>query len=143
MSRFDSSKFTRIEHEKKGVIFKYDDPNAFKKGGDIPLETLKEVEKYRGEYAEDAVTCATELADDIFSKEKNLEKITVQFPYSTYQKGRVNVEIDRTTKATIPGKEEKLAKVGVRVNVVDPFAKVSKDNVIKVCESKLRKYIME
>lgn len=142
MSRFDSSKFTRIEHDKKGVIYNYDDAKAFTGGTDISLKTLQEVEKYRGQYAEDAVTCASDLADKVFSKEKDLEKITVRFPFSTYQRGHVDVEIDRTTKSTIPGKQEKLAKVGIRTKVVDPFAKVSKDNVVKVCEAKLQKYIM-
>lgn len=142
MSRFDSSKFTRIEHDKKGVIFKYDDAKAYTEGTDISLKTLQEVEKYRGQYTEDAVTCSAELADKIFSKEKDLEKITVQFPFSTYQRGHIDVEIDRTTKATVPGKDEKIPKVGIRTKVVDPFAKPSKDNVVKVCEAKLNKYIL-
>lgn len=143
MSRFDVSKFTRIEHDKKGVIYKYDDTTAFTKGTDIPLKTLQEVEKYRGGYTEDATTCATELAEKVFSKEKDLEKITVQFPYSTYQRGHVDVATDRTTKSTVPGKPDKIAKVGVKVKVVDPFAKVSKDNVLAVCEDKLKKFIMD
>ena len=142
MVSFDNSKVTRIEHDKKGVILKYDDATAFTKGTDIPLKTLKEVEDYRASYAKEATMFATELAEKTFAKEKDLKKVTVQFPYSTYQNGHIGIEFDRTAQVNIPGQDKKLSKVQIKVKVADPFAKVSKDKVIRVCEEKLHKFVM-
>lgn len=143
MSLFDSSKFTRIEHDKKGAILKYDDKDAFVNGTSIPLKTLKEVEDYRKEYAKEATLCATELAESTFTKEKDLKKVTVEFPFSTSQIGHIAVEVDRTAKVNLPGQKDKLAKVQIKAVVKDPYNKVSKDKVIHVCEKKLHKFIMD
>ncbi len=137
---FDKSKFESTTVD--GVLtLKYSDEEAFKNGTEIPFKTLKEVSEYQHEYIEKATELAANEAKDAMEKDDKINKVIVNYPYSTSKRGAIDVAVDRSkTFKSMTGGED-IVKSTVRVAVQDPITKVSKSRV-KELESDLTKALL-
>lgn len=137
---FDSSKF---ESNKIGSVLtlKYTDKDAFKNGTDIPFKTLKEVANYQSSYLKEATELAASEAKKQLEKDKSLEKVTFEFPYTVSANGGININVDRSK--TFPGINggDPVTKSKITVVTKDPVNKVSKAR-IRELEADLTKTLL-
>lgn len=127
---FDNKKFkaTKVDGVMSVV---YEDENAYKNGTEIPFKTLKEVAAYQSQYVLDATTAAVDYAKKEMKKDKSIDKVNVEFPYSVSKHGKVTVDIDREKqyRNTLKGDGEIISKPAISVKVKDPSQKVSKPKI--------------
>lgn len=143
---FDKSKFKR---EKTGnqVVFTYEESDAFTKGGDIDVKTLKAVEDYRSKYLKHATEIASELAKETMQKDKKIENVIVEVPFSTNERGGATIKVDRSKTFAVrdytDGKKTgEVTKSVISVAVKDPYAKVSK-KYIKTLAAELTELLVK
>lgn len=138
---FDKAKFKR---EKVGnqVTFKYEDDSVYTSKSEIDVDTLKKVEDYRNRYAKAATTIAAELAKDTMQKEKDVDKVVLEAPFTTSAKGGIEVTVDRSK--TFPGVngKEPVTKSKITTIITDPYCKVSK-KYVKDLEADLTKVLLK
>ena len=129
---FDSSKF---KQNKVGSIctVTYDDSEAFKSNSPVASKVLKEVEKYRKEYVDKATEVAEEQAIELFKKDSKLERVIIEYPFSTSANGVFQVKVDRAKTYHVPGKPgEKAGTIvmpSVDIKCKDPYSKISKSKI--------------
>lgn len=128
---FDKNKFENTGKENGILSFKYEDRDAFEKGAPVPVKTLKEVHKYSKAYVEEATNVATELAKENFKKDKSLNKVIVNVPYSTSAHGHANITVTREKEYVnrLNGNNEVIRKSAIQVVVKDPAAEVPKSKI--------------
>ena len=125
---FDKSKFEETKVDDV-VTLNYKDEDAFKNGTDIKFSVLKEVESYRNKYIEDATVLASEESKRLMAKDKSINKVVVQYPFSTSKRGFVDVSVDRSKTYHIDKEKDPVIKSKVTVAVKDQLAKVSKSKI--------------
>lgn len=141
MLKFDKS---NLSSTKVGnvVTLQYTDENVFKNGTDISFKTLKEVDDYKSQYIEQATEFAAKHAKDTMLKDKSIEKVIFEIPFSTSKRGELSVVVDRskTYQGMLDPKTNKqlppTTKSKITVNVKEPTLKVNK-NSVKALESEL------
>lgn len=138
---FDKSKFEKTEVGGT-VNLTYKDEDAFKNGTEIPFKTMKEVEAYKAEYLEKATEIAVAESKAIMEKNSKINKVIVNFPYTTSKRGSVDISVDRSK--TYPGMNgsDPVTKSKVTALVTDPINKVSKSR-IKEFETELTKVLLK
>lgn len=138
--KFDKSKFDKTEVN--GIMtYTYKDENAYTSSGDITLKTLKQVDDHRSAYLEDATKIASEIAEHDMDKNKKINKVIFEFPFSTSKRGNVNITVDRSkTFASVNGGDP-VTKSKITVAVTDPYNKVSKSR-LKDIEARLTKKLL-
>lgn len=125
---FDKSKLKK-EILDKQLVYTYEDDDAYKKGSEISAKTLKAVEDYRNEYLEKAVDLVAAEAEKEMKKNSSIEKVVAQFPFTTSQRGVLNINVDRSKTFQGVGDAEPVTKSKISVFVKDPFNKVSKKHI--------------
>lgn len=108
------------------------DADAFKNGTDIDIKTIKKVEAYRNEYIEKATNIAQEKATEELKKNKNIERVVVEFPFTTNARGHCNVVVDREKTFHVPGEKDEnktITRPNITVSVKDPSSKMSKTKI--------------
>lgn len=137
---FENSKLSK-EVLNNQLVVSYEDKDVFKKGTDIPAKTLKAVEDYRSSYLEKATEFISKYAESELKKDKKIEKVVAQLPFSTSGRGFVTINVDR--KKTFPGVNGAPATTKSKISVVvkDPYIKVSK-SYVKNLEEGLTKTLL-
>lgn len=128
---FDKSKFEATKVDKV-LNLRYGDRDAFIKGSDIPKKTMKEVYDYQHKYIEEATNMAAQVAKEGLKKDKNIEKVVVNFPYATAEKSKVDVTVyrEREFKNNFgDNKGEIIRKPSISVAVDDVMTNVSKKKI--------------
>lgn len=108
------------------------DADAFKNGTDIDIKTIKKVEAYRNEYIEKATNIAQEKATEELKKNNNIERVVVEFPFTTNARGHCNVVVDREKTFHVPGEKDEnktITRPNITVSVKDPSSKMSKTKI--------------
>lgn len=108
------------------------DADSFKNGTDIDIKTIKKVEAYRNEYIEKATNIAQEKATEELKKNKNIERVVVEFPFTTNARGHCNVVVDREKTFHVPGEKDEnktITRPNITVSVKDPSSKMSKTKI--------------
>lgn len=128
---FDQSKFkSNVVANTANLV--YDDSEAFKANSPVPVKVAKEYESYKKSYIENAAHIAEEQAIKLLKKDSNLERVIVQFPFTTSGNGMINVKIDRSRKYHVPSTDGKSTEVfmpAVEVGVKDTSSKLAKSKV--------------
>lgn len=137
---FDKTKFKK---EKTGnqVVYTYEESDVFTNGSGIDLKSMKAVEDYRSRYLKHAAEIASELAKETLQKDKKIDNVLVEVPFSTNDRGGVTIKIDRSKTFTVRDykdgtKKGEITKSTMSIAVKDPYAKVSK-KYIKSLEAEL------
>lgn len=128
---FDKSKFESTKVDKV-LNLTYEDRDAFTKGSGIPAKTMKEVYDYQHKYIEEATAMAAEVAKANLKKDKSIEKVVVNYPYSTKKDGKVDVTVfrEREFRNNFGDKKgEIIRKPSISVAVDDPLTNVSKKKI--------------
>lgn len=134
---FDKTKFKSTKVD--GVVtLTYEDKDAFKSGTEIPVDTLKEVHAYHKSYTAEAATMAAELGKDTMKKDKSIDKVVVEFPYTIAHNGELTVSVHREkeykNRFTKDGEVEIIKQPAITVVAKDPAGKLSKPLVKKLVE---------
>lgn len=141
---FDAGFETQVAGKTATMVYK--DEDAYKHNTDIPFTQLKASDSYRNEYIEKATEEATKVAKKELEKNKSLDNVTVEFPFSTSKRGNVTVNVERSHTYHIPnpepGKPDSVTKSVVKVAVKDPANKMSKSKV-KELEEDLTKALLK
>ena len=124
--KFDAKQFEQTK-EGSTVVLTYKDEDVYKKGTDIPFQTLKEVADYNNKYVSEAAEISVAEAKKVLEKDKTIEVVDVKIPYSVSKRGFVNTLVEREKTVRIPGKDggEK-KKSAIKVIVKNPLDKFSK-----------------
>lgn len=119
-----------------GVLsVKYDDKEAYGKGTDIPLETLEQVSEYNSKYALEATEAAVAYSKSQLKKDEEVNKVIVEFPYSTSEKGELTVTVDREKTFRNPQKEgETITRPAIAVKVKEPAVILSKSKIASMVD---------
>lgn len=110
----------------------YTDRNAFVENATaagITQDEIKKVDHFKEGYLKAAAKAGAEKSESIMKEDESINKVIVNFPYSTSAKGNVDIVGNRSVTNTydIPGVGKgESTKSTIRVNVTDPALKVSK-----------------
>lgn len=138
---FDKSKFTK-ETTGNQVVFTYEDKEAFTKGSSLDLKTLKAVEDYKSKYLKSLAEVSSELAKDTMGKNKKIDSISVNVPFSTSERGSARADVFRSKTFTGIKGEGTYTHSKVNIVVKDPYSKVSK-KYIKDMETELTSLLVK
>ena len=128
MLEFDKSKIKTTKAN--GVItLTYEDDDVYKNGTDITFKALKEADSYRSEYLKKATEFAAEQAKSELKRDKTIEKVIVNSPYTTSARGQASVIVDRSKTFKGIGDNPDVTKSKVTIAVKDPLNKVSKPTI--------------
>lgn len=132
---FDKSKFKSTKVD--GVVtLTYEDKDAFKAGTEISADTLKEVHNYHKTYTAEAASMATELGKETMKKDKTINKVVVEFPYTVASNGKLTVGVHREKEYvnafTKTGEKEIIKRPAVTVVAKDPSSKLTNSLVKKL-----------
>lgn len=137
MLKFDKSK---LASSKVGniVTLNYTDADVFESGTEISAKNIKEVEDYRKEYIDKAAEFASKYAKDLMVKDKGVDKVVFNMPFSTSKKGTLDISINRSkTFKNIKDKSgPDIVKSKIIIAVKDPFSKGT-EKTIKALEAEL------
>jgi len=117
------------------------DENLYLADTDISKQTFKDVADHNAKYIETVMTAAKESATALMEKDKSVDKVFVQTPYTVSKRGALDVEIKRSH--TYPGMNgaPAVTKSTMKVKVTDPFAKPVK-STLKGLESEMTKALL-
>lgn len=139
---FDKSKFKK-ETVGNQVTFTYEEKDTFVKNAGVDHKVLKQVEDYKQNYLKELTTVSSELAKDVMVKDKKIESVVVEAPWSTSERGGVEIVVDRSKTFTGgPKGNGNVTKSKISINVSDPYSKVSK-KYIKDLEADLTKLLIK
>lgn len=126
---FDKNKFESTTVD--GVVtLKYDDEKAFMSGDDtVTGADLKRVAEYTAKYIEEGTNVASAEAKAIMEKDDKVNKVIVNYPFSTSKRGALDVAVDRSKTFRGMNGSEDVTKSTVRVTAADPVMKMSKTKI--------------
>lgn len=114
----------------------YKDDKVYVTNAPFDLEDLKKLEDYKKEYIREATNVAVDKAIEVLKKDSNIEKVIAKVPFTTSNKGSVEIAIDREKTFRVPGEENKtVTKPKVTTIVTEPYNKLSKNYMLKIEES--------
>jgi len=124
----DAEKFEVSKTEGIATV-KYNDENAFYEGTELSKKVIKEVFDHAHSYIEEATKTAAEQSTKIMSKDKDIDKVVVEYPYGVSKRGQLNVVAKRSQTFTSPADGTEITKSTLSVTVKDPLTKVSKSKI--------------
>jgi len=96
----DKSKFEVSKVDGVATISCKDD-NAFYEGTDLSKAVIKQVFDHASEYIEEVVTTVADVAQDIMTKDNEINNVIGTAPYGVSKRGEVGIKIKR--EHTYPG----------------------------------------
>ena len=126
---FDKNKFESTTVD--GIVtLKYDDEKAFMSGDDtVTGADLKRVAQYTAKYIEEGTNIAYAEAKAIMEKDDKVNKVIVNYPFSTSKRGALDVAVDRSKTFRGRNGSDDVTKSTVRVTAADPVMKMSKTKI--------------
>jgi len=117
------------------------DQNMFMADTEISKQTFKDVAEHNAKYIETVMTAASNEATTIMAKDKSIDKVLVQAPYTVSKRGSLDVELKRSH--TYPGMNgaPAVTKSTMKVKVTDPYSKPVK-SALKGLESEMTKALL-
>lgn len=125
MAIFDKSNF-EVSTENGVSTFNFKDKDAYKNGTDIPFKVLKQVGDYNAEYVREATELSFELSKEHGKKNKNVDKMIFNYPYSSSGRGNIAIEVLRNKEVRLPSTGELVTRSDMKVIVKDPNSKFPK-----------------
>lgn len=134
-----------LEENKVGKVLtlKYTDTEVYKKGNDdITTDMLKSVSKYSKAYVEEAAKFSTEVAQQSMLKDKEIEKVIVELPFTVDANGSLDITTYRSKTYPSMTGGEPVTKSAVRITAHDPSNGMSKKK-IKALEEQLTAVLLK
>ena len=125
---FDEGKFDVTKTNGVATVT-YGDKEAFFEGTEISKKVLKEVFDYENDYIMATNISSAKQATELMEKDKDINEVIVEFPFSPSARGKVNVIAQRSQTFRSPKDGSEVIKSTLRTVVKNPFQKLSKSKV--------------
>ena len=125
---FDEGKFDVTKTNGVATVT-YGDKEAFFEGTEISKKVLKEVFDYENDYIMATNVSSAKQATELMEKDKDINEVIVEFPFSPSARGKVNVIAQRSQTFRSPKDGSEVIKSTLRTVVKNPFQKLSKSKV--------------
>ena len=125
---FDDGKFDVTKTNGVATVT-YGDKEAFFEGTEISKKVLKEVFDYENDYIMATNVESAKQATELMEKDKDINEVIVEFPFSPSARGKVNVIAQRSHTFRSPKDGSEVIKSTLRTVVKNPFQKLSKSKV--------------
>lgn len=123
--------------EVNGVVtLTYSDRDVYGVGCELDKKTIEKLQAYDVNYLTSATELAAGKAEDIMKKEKGVNKVIVDFPYTTNKLGHAVVAATRSKDIRVPASDKIITRSDVTLSVKDPYNKVS-SKVIETLQDKM------
>ena len=125
---FDPKKFEVSKADGVATVT-YGDKEAFFEGTEISKKVLKEVFDYENEYIAATNVVSAKQATELMKKDKGVNEVIVEFPFSPSARGKVNVIAQRSQTFRSPKDGSEVTKSTLRTVVKNPYLKMTKSKV--------------
>jgi len=107
----------------------YTDKEVFNTGTDIEKSVLKDVFKHSGEFISATTDEAAKIATNTFNKDKEVDKVIIDFPYGPTGSGSVTAAVTREKTFRVPGTDKSISRPDIQLSVKHSMLKASKSHI--------------
>ena len=113
--------------EVNGVVtLTYTDREVYGAGCELDKDVIKKLQDYDASYLSTATELAATKAEELMKKEKGVNKVIVDFPFTTNKKsGQAVVTSTRSKDVRVPASDRVITRSDVSLSVKDPYNKVT------------------
>lgn len=113
--------------EVNGVVtLSYTDRDVYGAGCELDKDAIKKLQDYDASYLATATELAAAKAEALMKKEKGVNKVIVDFPFTTNKKsGQAVITSSRSKEIRVPASDRVITRSDVTLSVKDPYNKVT------------------